>query len=83
MKYSTASVTMHTLNIYESRINKSKINNSVEFSKKKCNGYRPHTRIGRVKLLCEIILEQETIRGDFFLEPKIFIFRVDIDNKTP
>jgi hypothetical protein len=61
-----ASITMQTFNIYESCINKNEINNSVTFSQNTFNDYSLHSRIGHQKLLCEIITEQETLRGRFF-----------------
>jgi hypothetical protein len=74
---------MQPFNIYESCINKNEINNSVAFSQNTFNDYSLHSRIGRQKLVCEIIMEQETIRGgNFFFEPKISTFGVGIENKT-
>jgi hypothetical protein len=75
MKYDTVPITMQTLNIYE-------INNSVEFSQNNFNDYNLHSRLGHLKLVCEIIMEQEVLRGgDFFSERKISTFRADIENK--
>jgi hypothetical protein len=67
MKYDTVSINMQTLNIYESCINKNEINNSVAFSQNNFNDYSLYLRIGRLKLVCEIIIETGELTRRRFL----------------
>jgi hypothetical protein len=81
MNCDTVSITVQTLNVYESY--KNEINNSVVFSQNSCSDYSLLSWVGRQKLVCKIIMEQEALgREDFFfLEQNISTFGMDIDNK--